>query len=65
VNSNVVELRGNGLSNVNYGIQANTNLLTTNWVNIGIAPADGSGNFLFDTTNSTFFPQRFFRLVSP
>jgi hypothetical protein len=65
VNSNVVELRGIGLSNVNYAIQANTNLLTTNWINIGIAAADGSGNFFFDASNSTSFPIRFFRVVSP
>jgi hypothetical protein len=65
VSPNVVQLRGSGLSNVNYGIQANTNLLSTNWVNIGVAPADGSGNFFFDASNSTSFPLRFFRLVSP
>jgi hypothetical protein len=65
VNPNVVQLQGIGVGNVNYQIQANTNLSTTNWVNIGIALADGSGNFLFDASNSTVFPLRFFRVVSP
>jgi hypothetical protein len=60
-----VQLQGTGGSNVAYTIQANTNLSTTNWLNIGIATAGNSGIFLFNDTNVLTFPQRFFRVLTP
>jgi hypothetical protein len=65
LNAGTVQLHGAGGSNVTYTIQANTNLSTTNWLNIGTAPADGTGVFLFNDTNLQSFHQRFFRAVSP
>ena len=65
LNANTAQLQGLGASNVTYTIQANTNLATTNWVNIGTAPADGSGAFFFNDTNVLSYPQRFFRILTP
>jgi hypothetical protein len=60
-----VQLQGNGGTNVNYTVQASTNLGTTNWINIGTAPANASGKFTFTDSNVLSYPQRFFRVVSP
>jgi hypothetical protein len=65
LNAGTIQLQGIGGSNVNYSILANTNLATTNWVNIGTAPANGTGVFLFNDTNVLLFPQQFFRVLSP
>jgi hypothetical protein len=59
------QLQGTGAASANYTVQANTNLVTTNWVDIGPAATDPSGHFSFDLTNSLSFPQQFFRLKSP
>jgi len=64
-NPNTVQLQGLGGSNVNYIIQANTNLATTNWVDLGAAPSDAFGQFLFTDTNGIQFPSRFFRTKNP
>ena len=65
LNAGTAQLQGIGTSNVTYTIQANTNLATTNWVNIGTAPADSSGFFFFNDTNVLSFPLRFFRVLTP
>lgn len=59
-----VELEGIGCSNMTYTIEANTDLTTTNWIPIGTAQADGSGNFIFDDTNADHFLQQFYRVVA-
>jgi hypothetical protein len=59
------QLQGLGISNLNYTIQANSNLSTTNWIVLGTAPANGSGVFSFTDTNAPSFPMRFYRAVSP
>ncbi len=59
------QLQGLGGSNVTYTVQANTNLATTNWLNIGTAPANGLGVFYFNDTNVPANPQRFFRILPP
>jgi len=61
----VLQIQGLGTSNATYAIQANTNLTTTNWLDIGAAPADGLGEFLFNVSNVVAFPERFFRAVGP
>jgi hypothetical protein len=61
--ANQFVLLGNGTTGVVFNVQANTNLATTNWVTIGSAPADASGVLQF--TNSSVFPQRFYRLQGP
>jgi fibronectin-binding autotransporter adhesin len=60
-----VQLQGTGGTNANYTVQASTNLLMTNWLNIGTATANGSGSFIFDDTNAANLPQRFYRLRWP
>ena len=62
---NTVQLYGAGSSNLAYAIQANSNLKTTNWLSIGNAQANGSGQFSFIDTNASQFPVRFYRAVSP
>ena len=63
--SGTMQLQGIGGSNATYTILANTNLATTNWLDIGTAPANGSGIFLFNDSNVMSFPQRFYRVRSP
>ena len=63
--SGTYQLQGTGAASVNYAVQANTNLATTNWVEIGAAATDVSGHFSFGFTNALSFPQQFFRLKSP
>jgi hypothetical protein len=65
VNAGTVQLQGIGTSNVAYTIQANTNLTTTNWVDIGAATGGSAGVFSFNVTNVLSFPQRFFRVQTP
>jgi len=60
-----VQLQGTGGSNVSYIIQASTNLIGTNWLNMATAAANGSGLFSFTDTNASLFPQRFFRILTP
>lgn len=60
-----VELLGAGGTNVTYTVLANTNLATTNWVNIGTATANGSGYFFFYDSNVLSFPQRFYQIQPP
>ena len=64
LNPGVMQLQGIGGSNATYTILANTNLATTNWLDIGTAPANGSGVFLFNDSNVMSFPQRFYRTRS-
>ena len=60
-----VQLLGAGGTNATYTILANTNLATTNWVNIGTASANGSGYFFFYDSNVLNFPRRFYQIQSP
>lgn len=55
-------LTGIGGENMQYQVQANTNLSTTNWISIGTATADGSGTIQFDDTNAINQIQKFYRL---
>jgi len=48
-----------------YTVLANTNLATTNWVNIGTAAANGLGMFQFTDFNATNYPMRFYRFSWP
>ena len=60
-----VELFGAGGTNATYTILANTNLTTTNWIDIGTAPANGSGSFFFYDSNTLVYPQRFYKIQPP
>lgn len=60
-----VELFGSGGTNTTYTILANTNVTATNWIDIGTAPANGSGAFFFYDSNRLVYPQRFYKLQPP
>jgi len=60
-NSNF-HLTGIGTADLQYQVQANTDLTTTNWQIIGTATADSIGMIQFDDTAVTNQPQRFYRL---
>jgi autotransporter-associated beta strand protein len=57
--------QGMGEPSLTYIIQAHTNLNTTNWLTLGVAPADGSGLFQFLDVNAPQHPRRFYRAISP
>ena len=49
-----------------YFVLANTNLNTTNWVQIGNATGHAfTGNFSFTDTNAASFLMRFYRFLLP
>ncbi len=52
-----------GLSNVNYAVQASTNLVT--WSRLGNATQPAPGQFFFLDTSATNWPRRFYRVTSP
>jgi hypothetical protein len=61
----VIQLNGLGEPNLTYTVLANTNLATTNWVNIGTAMANGLGTIQFTDFNATNYPMRFYRFSWP
>jgi hypothetical protein len=58
-------LTGLGGSSILYTVQANTNLATATWVNIGSATAAAGGNLQFTDVNAPSFKQRFYRFSNP
>jgi len=56
-----MQLSGQGTPSGTYEVQANSNLTTTNWVNIGSVVADWNGVISFTDTNAPNFSQRFYR----
>jgi hypothetical protein len=58
----VFHLTGTGGDNMQYQVQANTNLSTTNWISVGTVTADGVGAIQFEDTNATNHIQQFYRL---
>lgn len=61
----VVSLKGTGAPNATYHVQANTNLVTTNWVNLGPVTASGLGVLIFTDSQAGSYAQRFYRFVYP
>lgn len=59
-----IQLNGQGTANAQYQVLASTNVVSTNWINIGLTTANGSGGISFTDTNAANFSQRFYRLVS-
>jgi autotransporter-associated beta strand protein len=57
----VIQLHGAGLPGANYAIEANADLNTTNWINIGGVAADANGLISFIDLNAPNFPMRFYR----
>ena len=60
-----VGLNGTGFPLLNYLVQANTNISSTNWITIGNITADGNGALFFTDTNAVSQPSRFYRFVAP
>jgi hypothetical protein len=58
-------LTGLGGSAISYTVQANTNLATATWVNIGSATAAAGGGLQFTDVNAPNFQQRFYRFANP
>ena len=58
-------ITGLGGSAIGYTVQANTNLATATWVNIGSATAAAGGNLQFTDVNAPNFKQRFYRFANP
>ena len=65
LDNGVVQLDGVGMPNQTYSGWANTNLATTNWVDIGSVTANGVGTIQFTDPNASKFPQRFYRFSFP
>ena len=59
----VVRMQASGQATTNYVLQANTNLLTANWVNLGTNTAGSNGFFNLTDSNAASFPRRFYRLL--
>ena len=55
-------LTGSGGTNLQYQVQVDSDLGTTNWQTIGTASADSTGIIQFDDTTATHQPRRFYRL---
>jgi hypothetical protein len=60
-----LQIVGSGSSGASYILQANTNLSTTNWINLGPVNADALGAFNFVDAQTTNYPTRFYRLLWP
>jgi len=64
--TNSIQLQGAGLSNLNYTIQAATNLNpVVTWTNLGTFLANSNGIFSATDTNAPLFPRRFYRALLP
>lgn len=59
------QMSGAGYPSLNYIVQVNTNLGTTNWITLGTVTSDPSGNLQFTDTNAAPHPGRFYRFVAP
>jgi autotransporter-associated beta strand protein len=59
-----VQLVGAGTPGVSYAVQAITNLATTNWLDLGVISADGSGKLTFTDESAASLPTRFYRLMA-
>jgi hypothetical protein len=60
-----VTLTGTGAPTVTYHVQANANLTTTNWINLGTVIADNLGALAFTDSQANLYPERFYRFVYP
>jgi fibronectin-binding autotransporter adhesin len=58
-----IQLQGTGFPGSVYGVEANTNLSTTNWIAIGYSIADQQGGISFTDTNAPNYSMRFYRLI--
>lgn len=59
------QLTAAGEPGATYTVLANTNLSTTNWINVGSAAANNLGTLTYADLQSTNFPTRFYRFRLP
>jgi hypothetical protein len=59
--NNLLQFSWNSLAGVAYQLQFSTNLLTTNWVNLGAA-INATNSIATTTNNIGPDPQRFYRI---
>lgn len=59
-----IQLQGLGTANAQYQVLASTNIVSTNWVYIGLTTANGSGDITFTDSNAGSFPTRFYRFLA-
>lgn len=64
ITNGVFQLTAVGGANLQYNVQANTDLTATNWQTIGTTTADGTGAIQFTDTNAIIHSQQFYRLSS-
>lgn len=61
-----IQFTGTGISGLTYTVEANFDLGTTNWLNLGeIAAQAPTGALQFIDLDATQYPQRFYRFVAP
>jgi hypothetical protein len=61
-----IQIGGAGFPGQTYQVEANADLNTTNWVNLGVITAQPpSGALQFIDVDAANFPQRFYRLLLP
>jgi len=60
-----VNLIGTGTPSAIYHVRANTNLATTNWINLGPVTANNLGALAFTDSQANVYPTRFYQLVYP
>jgi autotransporter-associated beta strand protein len=61
----IVALTGTGAPNLTYHVQANTNLTTNNWINLGTVTADNLGALVFTDSTAALYAEKFYRFVYP
>ncbi|MBI1842576.1 MAG: autotransporter-associated beta strand repeat-containing protein [Verrucomicrobia bacterium] len=60
-----IQLKGKGAPGVSYTVEANDDLRTSNWLNLGSISANGLGALIFTDSKATNHVQRFYRFVAP
>jgi hypothetical protein len=60
-----IQFAATGLAGLTYTVQANADLTTTNWVNLGAITADALGHLVFTDASAALYPARFYRCVWP
>ncbi|MFO1459173.1 MAG: hypothetical protein U1G08_07155 [Verrucomicrobiota bacterium] len=61
----ILNLRATGFASVEHVLQASTNLLTGNWLNLSTNTADAAGLLEFTDPDAGTLPARFYRWVAP
>jgi hypothetical protein len=60
-----IEINGTGIPNLLYRVYASTNIVSTNWLDLGFIQATPAGALQFVDTDASLFPTRFYQFVLP